>query len=538
MPSAEHLNLGELVEIAAAKPSAVLAELVERHRLMWRERGRPERGAFTFDGYIEHQKAPRRHKSDEDPLDRPRYTPDLKGYRRYLEDFHGQDLAPYIDAAARMPRHIEETRDRRAHTLVTGGSGSGKSELLKLLIHHYVRHPELGGVLVIDPHADLARQVARWREFKGKGAERLVYLDATEGMARGGWVPALNPLVRGTASQDELSGIAGQLANALAYFGGDGEGQTPQMQRLASFCLQVLLEIDGSTLLDLLRGLTVKARERGREKVDEPEFVKRGRAHPNEVVRDFFENDWDGESYRSTRDALKRRLSTHLRAPIFQRMMAAPQPLNLEALLNAGKVVVVNCAMEGGDALGRFLMAQVAAIGRRRIDNPRLEPHPIHVFVDEASELIAPPFISILEGCRKRNIWLTMAQQGAGEGGEREFINRVKRSTLLKLLGRSGTVGEIMRVVDVPRDSIPTLEQGDFIAVKTGHERSPMLLRTLRPSPLAGIGNAMSEAEFSAVRKLQARYYRQPATALPSPDSGLPAPADKRGRRGDAWAEG
>jgi hypothetical protein len=251
------------------------------------------------------------------------------------------------------------------------------------------------------------------------------------------------------------------------------------------------------------------------------------------VVRDFFLNDWNGESYRGTRDALKRRLSTHLRAPTFRRMMTAPNPIDLEALLNAGKVVVVNCGLEGeaGDALGRFIMAQVAAIGRRRLDNARLERHPVHVFVDEATQLMAPPFVKILERFAKARIWLTMAQQGAGEGGDREFVNRVRRSTGLKFLGRSGNAGELLRLVDIGRGELPQLKQGEFLVAKTGEEKSLMLLRTLNPSPLKDDANAMSASEWAAVLEGQfAAYYRQPPKALPSP-----APADAKP---DAKAEG
>lgn len=460
----------------------------------------------------------------------PRREGTFPDYLRYLVELDPH-LGAVLGAEFERPRYIEETADRRAHTLLTGGSRSGKSELMKLLVHHYVQHPELGGVLVVDPHGDMARQIARWREFAGRAAGRLVYLDAGEGLSKGAGVPALNPLLRGAASADELATVSGQLADALAYFGGDGEGQTPQMQRLAAFCLQVLLELDGSTLLDLMNGLTVPPRaEKGSPKATLPHFVQRGKTHPDEVVRDFFQNDWDGESYRTTRDALKRRLSTHLRAPTFRKIMTAPNPLDLEALLNAGKVVVVNCGVDGeaGDALGRFIVAQVAAIGRRRLDNPRLDRRPVHVFVDEATQLMAPPFVKVLERFAKTRLWLTMAQQGAGEGGERDFLNRVRRSTGLKFLGRSGNMGELLRMVDMPRSELPPLKQGEFIVVRTGEEKSAMLLRTLRPSPVADDDNAMSDEEWAEVLAAQfAAYYRKPADAAPA--AAAPEPAQATG---------
>ena len=43
-------------------------------------------------------------------------------------------------------------RDRQRHTYVLGKSGSGKSELLKLLVYGYLRKPGSATVVVIDPH--------------------------------------------------------------------------------------------------------------------------------------------------------------------------------------------------------------------------------------------------------------------------------------------------------------------------------------------------------------------------------------------------
>jgi hypothetical protein len=518
----ERLRLGQLTQITTTRPSVMVVELVKRHQRMWAERGRPQRAALGFDEYVDHQKMARRFKPADDPLDQPSFSADLKGYLAYLRTgFPYDELGRYIDAAGTPPASIEEERDRRFHTLAVGGSRSGKTELVKLLVHHYVRHPELGGVLVVDPHADMARQIARWKEFAGKGAERLVFLDAGTGVEHGAGVPALNPLVIGDdATPDEVAIRAGQLAGALVYFGGGNEGLTDQMERLAAYCLQVLLEMKRSTLADLVDGLRVRQRgEKGAPQQAEAEFVRRGKAHPNKYIREFFQYDWDGESYRSSRDALRRRLQTHFRLPTFERIMTAPDPLDLEALLNAGKVVVLNCQYgdEAGLAVGRFVVAQVSAMGHRRLANARADAPPVHVFVDEASMLMTPPFVKILEQFAKRNIWMTISQHGAGEGGERDFIKRVRRSTGLKFLGR-GDVKEIMSNVDVPRESIPDLEQGDFITVKKGFERAPMLLRTWRPSPVADDRNAMSEAEWSAMLKDQfARYYRQPPKALPAP---------------------
>jgi hypothetical protein len=523
-PLHEALMLGRLQALAGIEHTD-LGDFINRKVKIFNDmakaRGFKETPALTYREYLHRVNHISRSRYETDPFDDVEYTKDFNGYIKYLFD-HDPHLETVLATELERPRFILESPDRRKHTLVVGAPGAGKSELMKLMVHHYVKHSELGGVLVIDPHAKMARQIARWREFAGDGADRLVYLDPVRGKSHGGWVPALNPITKGDATDDETSIVAKQLANALVYFGGENEGMTDQMHRLAGFCLNVMLDMEGTTLFDLMEGLNVPSREKSAPKITEPEFVRRGKNHKSRAVRDFFLNDWDGASYRVTRDALKRRLSTYLDVPLFERVVTAQAPLNLEALLNAGKVVVVNCSFAGdaGKALGRFIMAQVESMGKRRLDRGDDAPcPPVHVFVDEATILMSPPFVSILLEFRKVGIWLTMGQQGMGDGGEREFLRKVKNSTHLKFIGRSGNTGEVIRSLGVKMEQ-PRLGEGKFVVIKNGEERTPMLLEALHPSPVADDTNAMSDAEWAAVLERQfAAYYRKDAAALPAPSA-------------------
>ena len=369
-------------------------------------------------------------------FDRERHTPDFTGYVRYVQDVNDKLDNAVTQVLNQSTTHLHEN-DRHEHTLIVGGTGSGKSELLKLLVHHSVKHPELGAVLVLDPHAKLAPEIARWREFAGKGAERLVYLDATARDEMDGLTPALNPLVCGSASSDERFSLALQLADALAYLAGEGEGQTSYMRRVATFGIRVLLDKPNSTLLDLLNSLARK---------DGAPIAALGKKHPDELVRQHYENQFFGESYKSAKSGLGARLEGALLLPIFRRMMLAPDPLDFQGAIEAGKIIAVNCASAGEAAtvaLGRFLIAQVAALGNRRAQNPTLKKAPLHVIVDEATKFMSPPVFQILKEMRKQNIWITMVQQDLGDGVPREMRSVLKTNTTLKMFGLNDTMGDV-----------------------------------------------------------------------------------------------
>jgi len=429
------------------------------------------------------------------------HTADFRGYLHYLGTVNeALGFAILREVGQATPVLREELR--RMHSLVIGGSGAGKSELLKLLIHHYVRHPELGAVLVLDPHDKLAREVARWREFGGSGAERLVYLD---GSARPGLVPALNPLAAGSLTPDDIPTLAAQLGSAVALLSEEGEGVTGNMLRLARFCIWVLLERPGSTFLDLIRLLRATS--------DADPLLRAGLRHPDELVRGFFEGSFQSPSLDAAKDGLVRRIEGALLEPAFRRMMTAPHPFDLQGALEAGKVVAVNVASAGsGDvALGRLLMAQVAALGERRIHNPQLSRTPVHVFVDEATKLTAPPVFKILKELRKVGVHLTMAQQVLGDGMEAHEARHIVQNTEIKLVGKNRAMGQAFKALGWDtREGLPWLNTGQFIA-EWGNDGQRVHLEAA--THLLDDTNAMPSDTWQAVLERQLEAHHRVAAA-------------------------
>lgn len=110
-------------------------------------------------------------------------SPTVRGYQGYIRNYLPElaDAAtPYLSAEEDafkfdvFPVRVAEDQ-RLRHSYITGQSGSGKSELLKLIVHEYVTRPEYCAVVVLDPHGDLAEEIARWRVFSGR--DQLLYVD-------------------------------------------------------------------------------------------------------------------------------------------------------------------------------------------------------------------------------------------------------------------------------------------------------------------------------------------------------------------------
>jgi hypothetical protein len=112
------------------------------------------------------------------------------------------------------------------------------SELLKLLVYGYIRKPGSATVVIIDPHGDLAEEIARFKEHRK--SDRLIYIDPyLDGIS--GRMPTINPFdLRDTGPQ--VIDIAAQsMVEAFKQILGN-TALALQMEALLIPCVSVLLK--------------------------------------------------------------------------------------------------------------------------------------------------------------------------------------------------------------------------------------------------------------------------------------------------------
>lgn len=76
------------------------------------------------------------------------FEPTKSGYADYLAK-NFENITPFLNGKNKIP--ISEA-NRRLHTYITGGSGSGKSEAIKSLIWHYLTQDTRTGLILLSPN--------------------------------------------------------------------------------------------------------------------------------------------------------------------------------------------------------------------------------------------------------------------------------------------------------------------------------------------------------------------------------------------------
>jgi len=422
------------------------------------------------------------------------------GYVSFFCDANPEFHRFFFDQYRTLPI-AEQNRER--HTYITGGTGSGKTEAIKVLAHHYIARNKTA-VVIIEPHGDLALQVAQWREFRDD-PDRLVYIDPA--IDTDTVTPVFNPLDIPDEERTPLS-VNTTAIEIVEVFREilSGVEFSKQMETLLRACIATLLLRKGSTFRDLLRFLDDE------QNADLLAFAKSHLRDDLELFRIFLTNDFQKDSFNPTKQSIKMRLYSFLPG-FFERVTVGKSSFDFEGALKARKVVVFNLSKTKlGEAesalLGRFILARLKSFafeqGRIPNENRRV---PVHVFIDECQNYITDSVGTILREARKYRVHLTLAQQVLGDGMDTQTIRAILSNTAVKITGRNArhTLDIIAKETDAPVEELNDLGVGEF-HIKSGGRKS---VRVRMPAYLLKNKGAMSAQEWETVQSAQiARYYR------------------------------
>lgn len=372
------------------------------------------------------------------------------------------------------------------HTLVVGGTGSGKSSTLVRMADADIAAGRT--VVLIDPHGDLADRIAA-----RVPAERLVHID---------------PRLAETAPLDLLdpdpARAAAHLSTAVAEVW-PREFSGPVFQGMVSLALRALHASRRINAVDSLADLE-------RFYVD-PAYrdVRIGRIPPG-PLRDEAERAaraWSrpGQDQTPVTSWAASKLTPLVRGPgaaLFQQ--GSPWSLE-ERVTQPGAVIVIALPLGvlGGETLrltGRMLMSRLVAAISSQGNVPEAERVPISVLIDEAHGVVGDALEGLFAQARKFNTAVTVATQSPSQLGA--HLSSVLTNTESMLLGRlpaSESRHLIDRVGATTAEALVRLPKFHTIPIDERHDPvlRPVVLRPLaRPSDVPGAGAGQARAAVGA----------------------------------------
>lgn len=383
--------------------------------------------------------------------------------------------------------------DRLRHTYIVGSAGSGKTELLKILMHHHATH-DRASIVVVDAHTDVCEQVAWWPDEEMRG--RVIYLapELSPGM-----LPALNPLqLPKGATERAKEKIANRLAELIGDIcrGTGGEDMSVRMVSVSKALMRVLLDKSNATLRDFYEMLGDKP----------PESIwNRGRNHPDQMIRFFFNEEWDKSDYKAAKSAMRARLFNLLLHKDFLHMTCSNTTLPFYDLIEEGKIILFSLGGAGEETaqiVGKMVMSMLAIVGDLRKDVERQQRWPVHVFVDECQNFMGPSVTTILKEMRKYGIHLTLANQYITDFNK-DQQDAVLSNSFVKLMGPTAAPGPMLAAMGLRTGELQGIRNRQFM-VKWG-QNAPFTLDVR--SDLADDKRRMKESQWIAFRMKQKPYY-------------------------------
>ncbi|MEM1326776.1 MAG: DUF87 domain-containing protein [Bacteroidota bacterium] len=370
------------------------------------------------------------------------------------------------------------------HAYISASTGSGKSELIRVIFREMILNFDHASFVLIDPHGSLAESCKKLQTIGGF-KERVVYIDP---FLKEGFTPVFNPFEIKDTSIKNITFTAEQFILAMEEVLSRSGGEFTEVQMNAlEKSVYFLLQRKQSTMQDLVSVL----------KAESPIFEE-AQAYDSH----FFDKEFAKPSNR-TRKALTDRVDRLLNSPIQKLLFGGSSTFDLEKILNTeGKILIFNLgelSEQTQISMSKFLIASIKSIIRKRKKN---NGQATFLLVDEAHIMVSGSIEYMLSQLRGFGLHVLLANQYLNQLGEQ--AESVRQNCAVKIVA-SDDFSEMNKVIPIPKET--PLKDYEFFLKVRGYPvqifKSPDFLLN---DPSTYEINAAQEADFDAY---QLEHYYQ-----------------------------
>ena len=416
----------------------------------------------------------------------------------YPQDYKGTDMVQQFLRDTPLLKLFQipipyrlEPKLRFEHTWIIANSGHGKTQLIQHLLSYDLKDPR-ASIIVLDSQQQLIDNLAALDL-----GDRLVLIDPTVA------VPSINLFKLGAADANQTLEMYRFMFGSLL-----DSPMTDNQRTLFDNAALLLAHVPNATFMDFYKLMDGEDYSRYYDKLDP-------------VGRRFFEKDFftkGTDGYEGNRKQIIRRLNTLMRTYPFTQMFAQSESkIDLEAAMNAGKVILINTSTaklgrEGSKFFGRFFLALIANATTQR--QHQSNPIPVYCYVDEADQYAKddPTIQDLLARARKNNVGLILAHRWLEEMGTTAKALESTASIIFAGGLRAGDLGYMSRVMECD----PKLLQGPKLTFGVYQRGKPVVQVNVPPGTLEKMPRLTAQ-QYEAVKQEQAKKYGV-VNAPPPPD--------------------
>lgn len=296
-------------------------------------------------------------------------------------------------------------KNRENHTHILGGTGSGKSKLMELLIREDIQSNK-AGLMLIDPHGTLYRDVLLFASHRyPRLADRFVLFNPSE---ENGHTVGFNPIITDSHKIDYV--IDNLVLACLKAFGQEDTVATPRITKWLINIFYTLI-VNQLTLLESAPLLSTNKENEIRDLL------------VNSISNELVKEDWSmfihssQTQKQSLIEGAANRLRKFLSSDIIRSIIGQKDnSLNISDAMEQGKIILVNLhgkdsiSRENSQLLGSLLVNEVYRCAINRDEFTR-NLKPFYVYIDEFARFVTRDIAYGLEETRKFKVFFTLAHQ-------------------------------------------------------------------------------------------------------------------------------
>lgn len=324
------------------------------------------------------------------------------------------------------------------HTYIVGGSGSGKSELIRT-----IQNLLGSNTVVIDPHGDLAREIGKTAHNIEPRARRFVINPFD--------IPDKSPQSREIGAQ-EISDLLREMIRDV--------GLSSLMETIAFPVIYTLLSLpysDFRMFAECMNPNKGKAR------------LKALRPYVDPIHAEIWD-ELEGDTYDTSKQSLFNRLQGFLNKRAILETVCGKDDFSAYFDPKTGVTcgnIVLNLSGLGSDVcetLGRLFMTRLQIWAKNRDRIPEAERTPIFLIVDEFQNFIGEHIAHTLEEYgRKYRLFVTLAHQHVGQVSP-QLRGSIMANMKNKIAGLSdmATRQKVAQEMGITPDDLDKLKAGHF----------------------------------------------------------------------------
>ena len=360
--------------------------------------------------------------------------------------------------------------DRRRHMYIIGQTGTGKSELLKLLARQDIN--EGRGLAFIDPHGDAVEDLLK--TIPERRIDDVIYFDPGDIQRP----PGLN-ILEAESEEGKHLAINSFIAFLYKVYDPNRTGiMGPRLERAIRNVMLTAMSEPGNTMVEVLRLLIDPAYANSKLPLIQDPLVKRYWTDELARTSDFHKSETLG--YFASK--FDRFVTEKLMRNIIGQSTSS---FNFRKVMDEKKILLVNLSKgrvgeENSNFLGLVLVPRLLISAMSRVDQPEEDRSDFYLYVDEFQNFATPDFVQILSEARKYRLNLTVANQ---------FIGQLEENIKDAVFGNVGTTVSFRVGADdaeyLEHQFEPFFSKSDLLNSPVGHAYIRLLIAGQPSTPFS-----------------------------------------------------